>query len=57
MEETGGKEERETLGGCPGGVGALGEGAGVEVGSEAVVEDCGWEASLDEVVGACAYGG
>lgn len=56
MEEAGGEEERETVGSYPGGVCALGDGLGVEVDSEAVVEECGREALLDEVVGACAYG-
>ena len=57
VEETGDEEEGETVGSYPGGVCALGEGLGVEVDSEAVVENCGWEALLDEVVGARAHRG
>lgn len=57
VEETRDKEEGETVGSYPGGLGALGEGLGIEVDSEAVVKDCGWEALLDEVVGARAHRG
>lgn len=57
VEETGGEEDGETRGSQPGGAGAAGEGVGVEVGAEAVVEERGREALSDEVVGACAYGG
>lgn len=57
MEETSRKEKGETVGSYPRRICALGEGLGVEVDSKAVIEDCGWEALLDEVVGTCAYGG
>lgn len=57
VEKTGCEEEGETIGMQPGGVRVLGEGVRVEVDAEAVVEDCGWEALLGEVVGACADGG
>ena len=56
VEEAGRKEDGETVGSRPGGVGVLGIGFGVEVGSEAVVEDCGWEALLHEMVGAFTHG-
>lgn len=56
MEETCGKEEGETIGSYPRGLRALGKDLGVEVDSEAMIEYCGWEALLDEVVGTCAYG-
>lgn len=55
MEHTRHKEKRETVGCYPGGVRALGEGLGVEEDSEAMVEDCGWETLLDEVVGTRAH--
>ena len=55
MEKTRGKEEGKALWLYPGGVRALGEGFGVEVDSDSVVEDSWGQASLDEVVGACAY--
>ena len=56
MEKTRGKDEGKTLWFYSRGVRALGESFGVEVDSDTVVEDFWWEASLDEVVGACANG-
>ena len=55
MEHTCRKEERETVGSYPRGVRALSEGLGVEEDSEAMIEDCWWQALLDEVVGTCAH--
>lgn len=55
--EEAGDEEKGLLGrGSPGGICASGEGEGVDVDAETVVEDCEWETVLDKVAGACAHG-
>ena len=56
VEKTRGKDEGKTLWVCPGGVRPLRESFRVDVDSETMIEDSGWKASLDEVVGACAHG-
>lgn len=56
MEKRRDKDEWKTLRFYPGGVRALRERFRVKVDSDTVVEDSGWKASLDEVVGAYAHG-